>query len=49
MKIEGKGHLGVLLMKLLDKPYNEVLELLDDLEAIAKRGGYTVTVTKDDK
>lgn len=44
--IEGRGNLGLILMKVMKMQYNDALELLDDIEAKAKKLGYKIVITK---
>ena len=46
--IVGRGWLGVILMRVLHREYNnELLELIDDLEIYCKRNGYKIIVEKE--
>lgn len=44
--IEGRGLMGLILMKLLGD-YNAALQMTDDIEVIATKLGYVITVEKD--
>lgn len=46
MKIEGRGHLGLILMKALKLEYNAALDLVEDIETQAKKQGFVVTIAK---
>jgi hypothetical protein len=44
---EGRGYLGVILMRACKFEYSDALTALDYIRAYCKQHGYTITVTKD--
>lgn len=42
--LQGKGHLGVILMHALNQDYQSAQESVDYIEAYCKRHGYKITV-----